>query len=103
MKSLSHIEKKKAFRQQMLWVCVLWLAVLSSALIVIYSSFDTRNQFNALEVLRSERNALQVEWGKYLLEESAWASFERIEKTAVDTLGMQIPVGQQLVVVAVDE
>lgn len=103
MKSLSHIEKKKAFRQQMLWVCVLWLAVLVSALTVIYSSFDTRNQFNALEELRSERNALQVEWGKYLLEESAWASFERIEKTAVDTLGMKIPEGQQLVVVAVDE
>lgn len=103
MKNSSHLQKKKVFRQQILWVCLLWLAVLVSALAVVYSAFDTRNQFNELENLRSERNALQVEWGKYLLEESAWASFERIEKTAMETLGMKIPDGQQLVVVAVDE
>jgi cell division protein FtsL len=103
MKSLSRIEKKKAFRQQIVWVVLLWVLMLVSALTVVYSSHDTRNKFNALEVLRSEQDALQVEWGKYLLEESAWASYERIEKVAMEKLAMKIPAGEQLVLVAPDE
>ncbi|MFT7387911.1 MAG: cell division protein FtsL [Candidatus Endobugula sp.] len=103
MKSLSRIEKKKAFRQQIVWVALLWVMMLVSALTVVYSAYDTRNKFNALEVLRSEQDALQVEWGKYLLEESAWASYGRIEKVAIEKLAMEIPTGEQLILVVPNE
>jgi len=103
MKSLSRTDKKKAFRQHIVWVCFLWALILVSALSIIYSAHDTRNKFNQLEVLRGQQDALQVEWGKYLLEESAWASYERIEKIAIEKLSMKIPVGQEIVMVATNE
>lgn len=94
---------KNAFRQQLLWVFLLWMAVLVSALAVIYSAHDTRNKFSALEVLRVQQNALQVDWGKYLLEESAHASFGRIEKIATEKLLMTVPTMKQVVVVNIHE
>jgi cell division protein FtsL len=95
--------KKNTFRQQLLWVFLLWVAVLVSALAVIYSAHDTRNKFSALEVLRVQQNALQVDWGKYLLEESAYASFGRVEKIATEKLLMTVPTIKQVVVVNIHE
>ena len=103
MKSLSRTNKKKAFRQHIVWVLSLWLLVLVSALSIVYSAHDTRNKFNELELLRAQQDALQIEWGKYLLEESAWASYGRIEKIAIDKLSMQIPSGQEIIMVAAGE
>jgi cell division protein FtsL len=103
MKSFSRIDKKKAFRQHIVWVMLLWVLVLISALSVVYAAHDTRNKFNELELLRSQQDTLQVEWGKYLLEESAWASYGRIEKIAIEKLSMQIPAGIDIVMVAAGE
>lgn len=85
------------------FIIVVWLLVLLSSLSVVYSAYDTRIKFNKLEDLRRERNQLQVEWGQYLLEESAWASYNRIEKVALEKLLMQAPSVDKVVMVTVDD
>lgn len=96
-------DKQYAFRQHMLWVCLLWASVIVSALVVVYSAHDTRNKFSELENLKSHQSELQVEWGKYLLEESAYASFGRVEKIATEKLLMEVPTAKQIVMVNINE
>lgn len=92
-----------ATSQQLLLVLLLWLAMVASALGVIYVAYDTRVKFNALETLRREHNQLQVEWGQYLLEESTWATYGRIEKLAAEKLSMRVPESEQIIMVTPDE
>jgi cell division protein FtsL len=89
---------------QSLWIAVfLWLGILLSALAVVYVTYDSRVRFNELETLRREQNQLQVVWGQYLLEESAWAAYNRVEKLAVDKLSMQVPSAEQTIAVMSNE
>lgn len=92
-------EKPVVFRQRILLMVALWVAVLISSITIVYTSHDTRNKFNELELLRGVQNELQVKWGQYLLEESAWASYGRIESVAVEKLSMQVPSAQQIIMV----
>ena len=80
-------------------VTVLWLAVIASALAVVYVTYETRVKFNELEVLRREQSQLQVVWGQYLLEESTWAAYGRIEKLAQEKLLMQVPKAEEIIMV----
>ncbi len=79
---------------------LLWLAVLVSALAVVRTSHLTRLKINQLEVLRREASQLHVQWGQYLLEQSAWSAYGRIEKEATEKLHMIVPRGEQLVMVS---
>jgi len=80
-------------------VALLWVLVLFSAVAIVYSVFDSRVKFNALESLRLEQMALHVSWGQYLLEESTWASYGRVERIAIEELLMRIPEPKQIVLV----
>jgi cell division protein FtsL len=42
---------------------------------------------------------LQVEYGRYLLEQSAWGSLQRVESMAMDQLGMHTPKVDEIVMV----
>ena len=90
-------------KQSLLLVFILWVAVTGSAIGVVYVSYATRVQFNALETLRREQNQLQVVWGQYLLEESAWATYGRIENLAQEKLSMQVPTAEHIIMVNPDE
>jgi cell division protein FtsL len=70
-----------------------------SALAVVGSTHQVRKQGDRLEVLRREASETQVEWGKYLLEQSALAAYGRVERAALNELNMQVPGAQQIVVV----
>lgn len=70
---------------------VLWFAVLSSAVGVVWSKQQTRNQFVELQRLEKERDALDTEWGQLRLEQSTWVTYGRIEKVARDELHMLAP------------
>jgi cell division protein FtsL len=78
---------------------VLWSLTLGSALAVVSVTNDSRKHLDSLELLRREAAQLHVEWGRFLLEQSAWSSYGRIEKMAVEQLGMSVPSGEQLVMV----
>lgn len=81
------------------WLLVLWLLVLASAVAVVYTSHQSRQLYGELSQLQREENRLQVEWGQYLLEESSWASLERIERIAKNELDMHVPAIEDVVMV----
>ena len=87
-------------RKQWAVTLILWLLVLISAMAVVRSTHEARAQLNQLEVMRREAAQLHVQWGQYLLEQSAWWAYGRIEKQATDSLDMVIPRGEQLIVVS---
>jgi cell division protein FtsL len=77
----------------------LWMAVLISAYGLVWTTHDSRQKINRLELMRHAAADLQVEWGQYLLEQSAWAAYSRIEGVAVQQLGMVIPDSQKIILV----
>lgn len=73
--------------------------VLLSALNVIWVRHETRVLFVELQSLQSQRDELNVDWGRLQLEQSAWATKARIERIARDELQMQRPVDVEMVLV----
>ncbi len=71
-----------------LLVSSLALAVLVSALGVVYSKHYSRKLFVELTALQQTRDELNVEWGQLQLEQSTWATHGRIEKLARTKLKM---------------
>lgn len=72
---------------------IVWLilAVIVSAIAVIYSKHMSREQFIVLQKLEQQRDAMNEEWGRLLLEQSTWASPNRVEHDARTRLNMMIP------------
>lgn len=78
------------------------LLVLVSALGVVYSSYKNRQLFGDLQQQSYETMHLEEEWGRLLLEQSTWASFERIERLAKSELNMVEPNPLEIKVVTQD-
>ena len=70
---------------------VLWLAVLGSAVQVIYARHKARDLFVRLEKLNAERDSLDMEWGRLQLEQSYWSSNAFVERVANAKLRMNLP------------
>jgi cell division protein FtsL len=70
---------------------VLWLAVLGSAVQVIYARHKARDLFVHLEKLNAERDSLEMEWGRLQLEQSYWSSHAFVERVANTKLQMSLP------------
>nr|WP_305793073.1 cell division protein FtsL [Sedimenticola hydrogenitrophicus] len=83
----------------MILLLLLTFGLLLTATGVVYSKYATRKQFVALQVLRAERDAIEVEWGRLQLEQSTWATHARVEKIARKRLNMHIPAADEVVVV----
>lgn len=96
---MSVSERKTIHRRQIVVLSILWCLVLVSALAVIYQVHTSRAKFNELEVLRENRQVLETQWSQYVLEVSAWTSFDRIESIAAAQLMMQVPKAEQTVMV----
>jgi cell division protein FtsL len=74
-----------------LLVTGLTLAVMASAMAVIFSAYEYRRLFNQHQILVHQWDELQVEWGQYLLEQSVWSSHHRVESLAASKLNMVVP------------
>ena len=70
---------------------LLWCAVLGSAAGAIWSKYRARELFVQLEQLRGDRDALDAEWGRLQLEQSAWSTYGFVERVASERLHMSIP------------
>jgi cell division protein FtsL len=70
---------------------LLWLAVLGSAVQVIYARHKARDMFVHLEKLNAERDSLDIEWGRLQLEQSYWSSHAFVERVANAKLQMNLP------------
>ena len=78
---------------------LLWLAVVASALAVTHYSHTYRQTYGQLTAMQREANQLQVEYGRYLLEQSAVGSLQRVEGMAADELNMRSPKVSEIVMV----
>jgi cell division protein FtsL len=70
---------------------LLWLAVLGSAVQVIYARHTARDTFVRLEKLNVERDSLDMEWGRLQLEQSFWSSNAFVERVANAKMKMSLP------------
>lgn len=71
-----------------LFICLLWVAVISSALAVIYTKHLERTYISELEQINRNITQLEVEHGQLLLEKSMWAAPGRVRALAHRHLGM---------------
>jgi cell division protein FtsL len=78
---------------------LLLLAVIGSALGVIYARQQNRILFGELTLLTHERDDLNTEFGRLELEQATWAETNRIEQVARGQLGMVNPGAAETVVV----
>ncbi len=78
----------------------LGVALLVSAVALVYVQHYRRMQFVDLRKLERERDAMQVEWGQLKLEQGTWATHERIERLAVDELDLRTPAAAEVVLVS---
>ncbi len=75
------------------------LAVLASAIGVIYAKHEGRKQFVQLQALERERDQMNVEWGQLQLEQGTWATHSRVERVARKRLGMEMPDAKSVVII----
>ncbi len=102
VESFGREQSRRWWRQGLVFfgVGLLWLSVLASALAVVFVTQEARKQVNELELLRTEQSELKVANGQYLLEQSAWSAYSRIEKLAVTKLHMKVPAVSDVIVVS---
>lgn len=81
-------------------VALLWVGTVISALAVVAVTQVVRRDVNSLETLRRESAQLQVQWGQYLLEQSTWAAYGRVEHAAISELNMMAPTPEAIVVIS---
>ncbi|RKZ89051.1 MAG: cell division protein FtsL [Gammaproteobacteria bacterium] len=80
-------------------VILLIVLVIASSIAVIYTKHTGRTEFVALQKLERQRDNLNEEWSRLLLEQSTWASPGRIEQQARLRLKMIVPTADMVVVV----
>ncbi|HEX2667970.1 MAG TPA: cell division protein FtsL [Gammaproteobacteria bacterium] len=80
-------------------VTLLGVAVFLSALALIDSRHQNRVLFEQLQQAREQRDQLNIDWGRLLLEQSTWSTHAYIEQSATQKLDMGIPANPQVLVV----
>jgi cell division protein FtsL len=78
---------------------VLLMAVVASAIGVVYARQQSRILFGELTRLTHEKDDLDTEFGRLELEQATWAEPNRIEQVARGQFGMLAPGAANTVVV----
>ena len=85
---------------RLLLATALGVALLVSAVATVYVQHHRRMQFVELRKLERERDAMQVEWGQLKLEQSTWATHDRIARLAQGKLDLHMPPAAEVVLVS---
>ncbi len=64
------------------------MAVLLSAIKVVLAQHEARTNFIEIQQLKQQEDSLNEEWGKLQLEQSTWATDDRVEDLARTKLKM---------------
>ena len=78
---------------------LLVVAVVMSAMAVVYAKHQSRKLFVEVQGLEAERDEMNIEWGQLQLEQSTWATHGRVEELAREQLKMTTPVQDAVVIV----
>jgi cell division protein FtsL len=81
----------KVSLKELMLTTVLMLAVLASAVGVVYASHLSRQLIAEQAVLQERNDQLQLEWVQLLLEQSAWSTPNRVEQIASERLALVMP------------
>ena len=87
------------FSSMPLQVATVWSLLVITAISVAYVSHLCREQYAELVSLESSANQMQIDYGRYLLEQSAWGSLQRIETLAIEKFTMRSPRSAEIVIV----
>ena len=82
---------------RVLLILVLFIANIATGVGIVYSKHSMRKSFIELQALQNNFDNLQIEWGRYQLEQSAWATHGRVEKIAREKLNMDLVHKERLV------
>jgi len=75
-----------------LWFLLLLIAgTVGTGIGVVYANYLSRIEFAELQVLRLERQDLEIRWGELRLEEAALTTHPHVEARARKLLGMRLP------------
>ena len=80
-------------------IAIIWVLVVVSALAVALVSHLSRQQYAQLGMMEREANQMNADYGRYLLEQSAWGSLQRIENMAAQKLDMRSPEPEEILIV----
>jgi cell division protein FtsL len=78
---------------------LLLAALAACALALVTSQHQARKLYVELQKEQESARQLEVEWGQLQLEQSTWATHARVEKLAVQSLGMRVPPASRIQVV----
>ena len=70
------------------FLLLLIFVVFGSAIEIVVAQHQSRKLFIEIQALEKTRDELNEEWGRLQLEQSTWATDERIESIARSDLGM---------------
>lgn len=70
---------------------IVTLACVASALAIIHTRQKSRELFVQLQALSGERDALNIDWGRLQIEQSAYATHARVERLARRELELERP------------
>ncbi|MDE1893079.1 MAG: cell division protein FtsL [Xanthomonadaceae bacterium] len=79
-----------------LFVFALLLAVIATALGVVWTRHESRVLFVSLTTMQNQRDALNIEYGKLELEQATYAEPRRVDDEARQQLGMVDPSPQDI-------
>lgn len=78
-------------RVRLALVALLGVAVVATAIAVVWTRHQTRMQFARLVALQEARDALDIEFARQEIERATWAEPSRIERIARERLHMIEP------------
>ena len=82
------------------FISLLSVTIVATSLGVVYTKHQSRKLLVELQELQAERDQLNIDWGRLLLEQSTWATPTRIESAARERLGMHLPDPDSVVILS---
>ncbi len=73
--------------------------VVFSAIACVFARHESRSQFSQLQSLITQRDSLEVDWGRLQIEQSTWSTHSRVERLARNKMKMRNPAAGEMVVV----
>lgn len=70
-----------------------------SAIAQVYIVHLNRTSFTQLQQLQAQRDEMNIEWGRFQIEQAAWSTHSRIEQVASQQLKMKMPTPSTVVIV----
>jgi len=84
---------------RLIFILIALVAVIGSALSVVYTRHESRRQAVQLGLLEDQRDDYIAEWSRLQLEQAWLADASHVESKAREALGMQPPTESHILVI----